>query len=473
MKKTIYVDSNPLYGNDANSGRSHHSPKATVQGAIATGLKLNDRVAFRAGQLFTGPHATKEGAYTLKTNGVVYTSYALGNEPYDAPRFVYPSVKMLPTGFKSQIFGVLGDGNIFDGLDFMGADIHLQVFQTHKHNIVMNCRFYDFGFGIQDKASHTIIEDCFFSGGHMLRDGGDDAAGASAIVLERYKDFPHIGTRIRGVYAELCLAPSIRFKPFDGSVIEISGGIEDAEIKSVIGNDIKILAEIGAQAALDHTVRNVLFSHCLAVNSIKGLVFFNSPSGIFATNLEGVRFVENTVAGSDDGVSPVFFSGDYGDLRNKVSFDSNIIVGGSTIYGTDKNGGTDLSTLTRSNNLYWRPDGNPDVGVPLINGDRFEDPRFVNDEAYDYRLGAQHWSDGRIGARGRDLFPSERTRLHRPARSVPHANTMAGGHHIVESWADMHEIDDTLRRAGMTCEVRNIGQRYRLSRNRKTWLKVQ
>lgn len=455
MPRTIYVDSGRL-GHDSNTGLHPKRPKKSLTSLAGVSLTEGDLVKLRYGSLF-------HEALTVSGNGVHYGAYHTGSEAA-AP----PQIDTAGTGIR-----ITGQNNIVEDIDVWHAETGVLIDKGANGNSLSRLRVQDFGYGVIIKAAHTTVIDPYIGLGRMVRNTGVNTdVGAQAFVLWKEPNVAHTGTRISGGLVEQAWADALAFEDGDGAVVEVFGGVSDVRIEGLTSLDCAVLVEVGGTTSRKETASGIVFARCLTMGSGGKVAFFNPPDSDFYVNWEGFDFSRCTFIADEYDESPFYVAGNQGDLSKKLRLDNCIIVGTSQIYNGGE--GTKLETIRRSGNIYWRTDGT-NVGVKLMPDERFEDPRFFNPAARDYRLIPRHSRAGQVGALdGAQTLESSLT-LTGTMRSPTNpylANELAGGFHAVPRWTDMTAIPMKYRVPGMRCRVGKHRLTYELQDDKLTWLKV-
>jgi hypothetical protein len=458
----IYVDSGPL-GGMTSSGTHHTRPKASLVGLKAEELVPGTEVRIRRGSVFnTG--------LTVKANGVTFRAYDIGGEREDGPVIVFPGSV---TDRKNSIgLNIYGKDNVFEDISIVGAETHIHVQPGATGNVFTRPRLHDFGYGVIVKGSHTVLNDIYIERGRMVKNPlppDKTYVGASAITLWGSPDAPLFGTRVNGGLIEQAWAAALAAVDGDGSEFEFFGNIDDTEITDVTGVGNKTLAELGAATGTKQTISRVLFKRCLTMGSGGKVMFVNDPDGDFGVDWHSIRIDECTFIADEYDESPFFFAGDHGPMARRLSVTNSIIQATSQVYNSrgdkDRLTNTDLKSITRANNVYWRTDGSKNVGVPLINGERFEDPQFKDAAARDYRQKDRYPLPGYAGALS--MADAEG-----PSLSSETVQELRVDYSTVPRWIDMVAIPRRDRVPFMTCHVDQTGYDYRLQADKLTWLKV-
>lgn len=467
MPKTIYVDPNDDTGHDSNSGLGEKRAKRTLQGALALSPQPGDTIRVRMGTQLDGPQV-------VKTNGVTYETYSLGTEQAAAPLIRVPKVKDTPNGIGLTI---RGHDNRVIGWDVRDADMGILVdageqrgsqYIGYTGNRLERVRVLNFAQAVMIRGSKTVCEDVSVFHGRMLRNTAVTYVGANGFTLWKSEFYPQTGTRLVRCYTEDCYAFTPASKKPDGTPVEIFGGVEDVEISWMVSRNSATFCEIGMTFARHETVRNVLFRHCLSINSNGRVLYVNDRNGVFGGDIEGIRFSECTFKADDDPASPFFIGEGHGDLSTKLRVEQCVVVAAAQIYNAAAN--TNWRSISRAENVYWRTDGQA-AGVPLVNGDVFEDPHFHSAPSGDYRLSNGDPRGARLGALG--TGPSLSEIYHPKPALVDAANATRGGHHSGPTWQSMVQTPERYRVPGMLFTVTTQRETYQLQSNGKTWLKVR
>jgi hypothetical protein len=346
---TFYIDPNPDYGHDSNSGTRAMTPLRTVSAALSR-AQANDRLLLHTDRLFDFGSV----GISLKTPGLRLSSYGEGDAP---------SLKLKRKA--GVLLAVDAPDCQISGLALTEADTCVEV--RAPRSVLTDLAVSHFGFGLVSKASYTEIDRCDFSEGRMRSNtGAKTDAGAQAITLWKINGVPHVGTRISQCTARDVFAASLAFG-VDGAYVEIFGAVEDVEIRACVGRRLATFMEVGGPPTGEGAASNVRVIGCQAEDTNGRVLFVNDPDKGFYVDWRDFVFQGCTFIADDDEASPFFIAGDHGSLTDRLRVEHCHIQAAAQIYNAGV--GTDLESLQRAHNVYARPDGSANVGVPLINGD--------------------------------------------------------------------------------------------------------
>ena len=370
MPKILYV--NPAKGHDANSGLHPMRAKQSVQGAL---LVSPTHVLVMQNTSISTP-------LILKTNGVTYGTYTLASFPGAAP--------VIDTPKGTTALTLAGHDNIIDGWATQNADIHIHLMPgekgvSYRGNQLLNLSSLYFAMAYKIMACDTVIRGCSAKEGRMLRNTGEKSdTGASAFTVWREAGYACANTLIEDCTTEDCYAYASAFpaKP-DGSDVEVFGGVDGLTVRRMTTRNSGTFMEVGGTTSRKETARNIVVELCTIVRPMGRAFYANAFNGGFAVALENILFSRNTIIADDDDASPVYIGAGHGSMKGKFRMEQNIILASSQILNADTD--TDWNSIERRRNVYWRTDSDS-AGIPLVNGDEFRDPGFVDASTGDYRL---------------------------------------------------------------------------------------
>ena len=466
MPRKICVDPHPDTGSDSNSGLDPKRPKRTLQGALALDPRPGDSILVRMGTVLEGPQV-------LKTNGVIYDTYALGTERSAAPQINVPKITGVPNGIGIT---VQGQDNSLSGWDVFNADMGILIDAgvmiggqavSYSGNRLEGVRVVNFALAVNIKGSKTTLNYVSAFHGRMLRNTAITYVGANAFTIWKHPDYPNIGTILRRCYAEDCYATTPASGKPDGSGIEVFGGVEGLLVEWMTARKLATFCEVGFTLDRHETARDLRFDHCLVIDPNGRVLYVNDRNGVFGGDIERIAFTECTLIANDDKASPFFIGADHGDMSTKLSVEQCIVIAASQVYNAGA--GTDWRSITRSQNVYYRPDGH-NAGVPLINGDEARNPKFYNPSGSDYRLSYGDPRAATLGALGAGPNALDIARQKTPI--LIDDSNIRGSWHSVPEWVNMVQIADRYREAGMRVRVTKLRETFELQEDRLTWLKV-
>lgn len=349
MPNTFYIDTHPDYGHDSNTGRRAMTPKRTLSAALSV-ASPGDILLLRTDRLYDFGSV----GLSVKTPALQVAAYGDGAAP------------LLKLKRKAGVLLTVEapDCQIRD-LAFADADTCVEVRAARCALTALTVQ--GFGFGLVSKASYTEIVGCAFADGRMRSNtGAKSDAGAQAITLWKMEGVAHTGTRIADCTAHNVWAAALAFG-VDGAYIEIFGAVEDVEMRNCQGRNLATFMEVGGPKGNTGAASNVRVISCFAENTNGRVLFVNPPEEGFYVDWRGFAFEGCTFIADDDEASPFFMAGDHGSLTDRLSVRHCHIQAAAQIYNAGAD--TDLASLQHAYNVYARPDGSENVGVPLINGD--------------------------------------------------------------------------------------------------------
>lgn len=372
---------NPRKGSNNATGKAPKRAFQTIERALQEGLKSGDTLYLMQGETFipVAPATPKDQPmpFVFKMNGVRVTSYNTGRDSDPAPIIDW---RQTDAKDKRGAITLMGSDNTIENIDTRNALRHVVILPgddksktVYSGNTLHNMTCTDWALGVVDYANDTTMTQIHLVNGRMLRDEGKSSdVGASAITLWREAGYEHKGTRISRCTAEDAYALK-KLGGFDGSFIEIFGGVVDVDVIHCKAENVGVFVEVGGTTSRHETASNILFQRNVCVNSFGKVIYVNNPLEDYYVDWMGFHFDRNVFKADDvSGVSPVFVQGEQKDMGKRLRMTGNTIVSQAAIYNGGT--GTKMDEINRSANTYWRTDGHDDVGIPLINGDVFEDP---------------------------------------------------------------------------------------------------
>jgi hypothetical protein len=293
-------------------------------------------------------------------NPIVFRPYGVGNRPI----FRNPGN---PHNWTTAV-EIEADWVLLEG--FLVQDAHrfgVRISRDSDHNVVRDIEVTRVGIGIGIQGEHNLVARNYVHDLHLVVNtpGGIDDFGAVGIWLFNSNNEVCYNRMMN------CIASSYDFGS-DGGALEWHGYVDNCYVHHNIGIACRGFLEVGGGAARNNTVAyNVSIDNGSLVTILLG-----GPHG---GDVENFWLENNTVVdrNDDDGGRFIGFS------KGEPSLDTLIMR--NNVFHVNKRIAY-KSAFSHNHNLYYRGDGNTDLGLSLNDTEQFADPLFVNLDGEDLRL---------------------------------------------------------------------------------------
>lgn len=346
-----YVDSQN--GSDDNPGTLPERPWRTLERVQAQQLGPGDVISLARGSVWTGE--LRIDASGAPGNPITFTAYGQGDRPV-----------LRNPGKRSHAVVVGGSWVVLEGLLIRDASYcGVKILEGGDHNVVRDCEITQVGEGVQVRGRYNLITGNHIHDLFMVIDtpGGEADYGAVAVELMNSDNEVSYNRFVN------CIAPSHDFGE-DGGAVELWGNGDNSYIHHNWATGNHGFIEIAGGSA-----RNVTLAYNIAFNNKLFLLAHLGPYP--GSVVENLRIEHNTI---------VELTLDYHTIIgfNRAEPDQNTAILRNNIIYTNSRVSYSPG-FTRSHNLYYFVQwGN--LGIPLSEGERVADPKFVNLEAWDLHL---------------------------------------------------------------------------------------
>ena len=374
---SYYVDS--VKGSDGNDGKTANTPWQHLSKVNALTLQPGHVIHLARGSVWKESLKLKNAGTAAAP--IVVQAYGTG----DAPTI------QLFTGDNDGTNGVLVSGSYVHVLDLRLSDIHwsaVHLEKTSHHVVVAGLEILRCGMGVDLLGKHQRALSNHIHDMTMVVDTGDPSTawGANGIGFQ--------GEDLEIAYNRFvnCRAQCKNFGGWDGGAIEYygydTGGIGWNQITSDVRIHHNFLDSCDGFLEANGRIKGLVIAYNLYINIPTGVFLFHMLTNDNIKNTYEARMENNTLIGALTAFSfwnPGSYSagGNNFVIRNNIAAVKNHLAWDLVCVGSD---------LVHDHNLFYAL-GNSVLGFDkhlwtLEDGESLGNPKFVNFDLKDYRLGS-------------------------------------------------------------------------------------